>query len=111
MQGFAEQEYTVGEDFVVSEENAERYEIAKEFANVAEKAETLNYGVLDLKDLKDIRFTYRSKIRLYLGDSSNLTQKIEKAISIMQSAEAGDKTGYINLKYDIGAYFMEGAME
>ena len=111
VQGFADQEYTVGDDFVVSEENAERYRIAKEFASVAEKAETLNYGVLDLKDLKDIRFTYRSKIRLYLGDSSNLTQKLEKAISIMQSAEAGDKTGYINLKYDIGAYFMEGTME
>ena len=111
VQGLVEQEYTVGESFSVSQENAERFRIASEFAKLAEGAETLNYGVLDLKDLQDIRFTYRSKIRLYLGDSSNLTEKLEKAVGIMQSADIGDKTGYINLKYDIGAYFMEGAME
>ena len=111
VQGLAEQEYTVGEAFVVSEENAERFRIAQEFAEAAEDAETLNYGVLDLKDVKDIKFTYRSKIRLYLGDSSNIATKIESAIGIMNSADIGDKTGYINLKYDIGAYFMEGTME
>ncbi len=111
VQGLTLQEYTVGEAFIVSEENAERFSFAREFAKIADKAETLNYGVLDLKDMKDIQFTYRSKIRIYLGDSNNLAEKLEKAISIMQSADTGDKTGYINLKYDIGAYFMEGTME
>ena len=111
VQGLADQEYTVGEEFIVSEENAERFRIAKEFAKAAENAETLNYGVLDLKDINDIKFTYRSKIRLYLGDSSNIETKMERAIGIMNSADVGDKTGYINLKYDIGAYFMEGTME
>ena len=111
VQGLVEQEYIVGEDFTVSEENAERYKIARDFAKAAENAETLNYGVLDLKDLSDIKFTYRSKIRLYLGDSTNIASKIEKAIEIMNSSDIGDKTGYINLKYDIGAYFMEGTME
>ena len=111
VQGLVEQEYTVGDDFIVSEENAERYKIAREFAKAAEKADTLNYGVLDLKDLNDIKFTFRSKIRLYLGDSTNIASKLEKAIGIMNSADIGDKTGYINLKYDIGAYFMEGTME
>ena len=111
VQGLAEQEYTVGELFVVSEENAQKFKIAQEFAKYAENAETLNYGVLDLKDVGDIRFTYRSKIRLYLGDSSNLATKIDSAVGIMNSADVGDKTGYINLKYDIGAYFMEGTME
>lgn len=111
VQGLTMQEYTVGEKFNVSQENAERFAVAQEFARVAEKAETLNYGVLDLKDMKDIRFTYRSKIRIYLGDSNNLSEKLEKAISIMQSTDTQDKTGYINLKYDIGAFFMEGTME
>lgn len=111
VQGLVEQEYIVGEDFSVSEENAERYKIARDFAKAAGSAETLNYGVLDLKDTNDIKFTYRSKIRLYLGDSSNLASKVEKAVGIMNSADVGDKTGYINLKYDIGAYFMEGTME
>ena len=111
VQGLADQEYTVGEEFVVSEENAERFRIAQEFAKAAENAETLNYGVLDLKDISDIKFTYRSKIRLYLGDSSNLETKIERANGIMNSSDVGEKTGYINLKYDIGAYFMEGTME
>ena len=111
VQGLVMQEYTVGETFKVSEENAERFRVASEFAKIAEKADTLNYGVLDLKDMSDITFTYRSRIRLYLGDSSNLSDKLQKAISIMQSAEIGEKTGYINLKYDIGAYFMEGTME
>lgn len=109
--GLVLQEYTVGESFEVSEENAERFKVAREFAEIAEKADTLNYGVLDLKDMKDIKFTYRSKIRLYLGDSNNLSEKLEKAVKIMQSTDTGDKTGYINLKYDIGAYFMEGTME
>ena len=67
--------------------------------------------MLDLKDLKDITFTYRSKIRLYLGDGSNLATKLDNAIRIMDSSDIGDKTGYINLKYDIGAYFMEGSMK
>ena len=111
VQGLAIQEYTVGETFVVSDENSERFKVAREFAKIAEKADTLNYGVLDLKDMSDIKFTYHSKIRLYLGDGNNLSEKLQKAISIMQSAEIGDKTGYINLKYDIGAYFMEGTME
>lgn len=109
--GLTMQEYVVGETFEVSEENAERYKIARAFAKAADGAETLNYGVLDLKDIKDIQFTYRSNIRIYLGDSDNLSEKLQKAISIMQSADVGDKTGYINLKYDIGAYFMEGTME
>ena len=111
VQGLVEQEYVVGENFTASAENTERFKIALEFASVAEKAETLNYGVLDLKDLDDITFTYRSKIRLYLGDSDNLQKKMESAIGIMRDSDIGDKTGYINLKYDIGAYFMEGSME
>ena len=111
VQGLSEQEYTVGESFKPSEENTERFKIALEFAKAAEKADTLNYGVLDLKDLKDITFTYRSKIRLYLGDGKNLQKKIESAVGIMNESDIGDKTGYINLKYDIGAYFMEGSMQ
>lgn len=111
VQGLTEQEYTVGEAFVPSEENTERYEIARRFAKAAENAEILNYGVLDLTDLKDIVFTYRSKVRLYLGDGDNLEKKIESAVRIMKTEDVGDKTGYINLKYDIGAYFMEGSMK
>ena len=111
VQGLAEQEYTVGETFTVSEENAERYKIAREFAKVTADAGTLNYGVLDLKDMNDITFTYHSKIRLYLGDGTNIETKLRHAIEIMETSDIGDKTGYINLKYDIGAYFMEGSMK
>lgn len=109
--GLTEQEYTVGESFIAGEENAYRYELAKRFAKAAEKAETLNYGVLDLTDLKDITFTYRSKIRLYLGKGDDLDEKIANAVEILGKEEVGDKTGYINLKYDIRAYFMEGSMK
>ena len=111
VQGLEEQEYTVGESFTASEINAERYDIARRFVRATEKAQTLNYGVLDLTDLKDITFTYRSKIRLYFGDSDNIETKMARAIEIMESADVGDKTGYINLKYDIGSYFMEGSMK
>lgn len=111
VQGLTEQEYIVGENFKASEENKERFKIALEFATVAEQSDTLNYGVLDLNDLKDITFTYHSKIRLYLGDGENLQKKMERAIGIMNESDIGDKTGYINLKYDIGAYFMEGSMQ
>ena len=111
VQGLVEQEYTVGEEFKASVENAERFKIAREFAMVAEASDTLSYGVLDLKDLKDITFTYRSRIRLYLGDGNNLEKKMKSAIGIMNESDIGDKTGYINLKYDIGAYFMEGSMQ
>ena len=111
VQGMTEQEYTVGESFAVSQENAERYKIACEFAKATENAETLNYGVLDMRDLKDITFTYRSKVRIYLGDGDNLSEKLQRAIDIMKSSEVGDKSGYINLKYDIGAFFMEGSMK
>ncbi len=111
VQGLTEQEYTVGEKFQASDENTERFKIALEFAKAAEESDTLNYGVLDLKDLKDITFTYRSKIRLYLGDGENLKKKMERAIEIMNESDIGEKTGYINLRYDIATYFMEGSMQ
>ena len=111
VQGLTEQEYTVGEDFVASEENADRYELAMRFVKATEGAEILNYGVLDLTDLRDITFTYRSKIRLYLGNGDDLSEKIANAVDILTNEEVGDKTGYINLKYDIRAYFMEGSMK
>ena len=111
VQGLVEQEYIVGEPFTVSEENAERYKIARDFAKATANSETLNYGVLDLKDLNDITFTYQSKIRLYLGDGSNIGTKLSNAIKIMESSDIGDKTGYINLKYDSASYFMEGSMK
>ena len=109
--GLAEQDYTVGEMFVPSEENKEKYDIAHSVAFAADGNEIINTGTIDVSDIKDITLTYKSRLRVYLGSEDNLQSKLSIAEDVMVDNKAQNKTGYINAKYDVAAYFMQGSMQ
>ncbi|MBQ7294884.1 MAG: FtsQ-type POTRA domain-containing protein [Clostridia bacterium] len=111
VQGMTEQTYTVGEKFEPIKENSEKFEIAMQVALAADSNEIINTGVINVKDIGDITLTYKSRLRVYLGNSSNLPSKLSVAETVMLDNKAQNKTGYINAKYDIGAYFMQGSMD
>lgn len=111
LQGLKPQEFTVGEAYVPSEENKERYEIACAVAEAADSNEIINCGIINVSDLKDITLTYQSRMRLYLGDSSKLQAKMASAEAVMKENNAQTKTGYINVEFSVGAYFMPGSMK
>lgn len=109
--GLAEQEYTLGEIFEPSEENKEKYDLACEVAFAADTNAILNTGTINVTDKKDITLTYKSRLRIYLGSGDKLQSKLQTAERVMIENKAQNKTGYINAKYDIAEYFMQGSME
>ena len=109
--GLADQEYTVGEKFVPSEENKQKYEIAFEIASAADNNEVINCGTIDVSDVGNLTLTYKSRLRVYLGTQDKLSSKLAIAEQVMNDNQAQNKTGYINAKYDIAAYFMQGTMD
>ena len=109
--GLTEQTYTVGEMFSPSEDNKEKYDIACRVALAAEGNEIINSGTIDVSKTNDITLTYKSRLRVYLGSEDNLASKLSIAERVMLDNNAQNKTGYINAKYDIGAYFMQGSMQ
>ncbi len=111
VEGMKEQAYTLGEMFVPDEANAQKFSVLKELASAVENNEIINSGVIDIENINDITLTYKSRLRIYLGDSKNLSSKLKQAEDVLKSNGAEEKTGYVNVKYDIGAYFMQGSMD
>lgn len=111
VQGMQEQDCTVGEMFTPTDKNKEKFNIVLELASAAENNKIITYGVINVEDLEDITLTYKSKLRIYLGDGRNLTSKLSQAEQVIEDNEAQDKIGYVNVKYNIGAYFMQGSMD
>lgn len=109
--GMKQQEYTVGETFTPTPENEERFNIVLRLAEAAENNEIFTYGIIDVENLQDITLTYNSKICVYLGDGSSLASKLSQAEKVIVDSEAKDKVGYVNVKYNIGAFYMQGTME
>ncbi len=111
VKGMKEQTYTLGEMFVPDEANSQKFSVLKELASAVENNEIITCGVIDIEDINDITLTYKSRLRVYLGDSKNLSSKLKQAEDVLKSNGAEEKTGYVNVKYDIGAYFMQGSMD
>lgn len=111
VQGMKTQQCTVGEMFTPTTENEERFRIVLLLAQAAENNETVTYGIINVEDIKNITLTYNSKLRIYLGDGNNLTSKLAQAEKVIAESNAKDKVGYVNVKYDIGAYYMQGTMD
>lgn len=111
VEGMKQQQCTVGEMFTPTDENAERFKIVLLLAQAAENNETVTYGIIDVEDIENITLTYNSKLRLYFGDGSNLQSKMTQAEKVIADNDAINKVGYVNVKYSIGAYYMQGTME
>lgn len=107
--GLKAQSAEVGTVFEPSEENLEKYNLAKELVLAMQKEGVILSGTINLKNSKNVRVLYDGRIMLYLGDCSNLTERLSLASKVLISPQTEGKTGYIDLRFDKAAYFNEGS--
>ncbi|MBQ9912655.1 MAG: FtsQ-type POTRA domain-containing protein [Clostridia bacterium] len=112
-EGFEEQKVTVGESFVPSENNKEKYETVREIVAVLEKTGKFAKGTINVSDLKDVSVIYDSRINIYLGDCSRLEAQLEAAINVIGQDEdiINGQTGYIETRYEGQTTFKPGSMK
>ena len=111
MEGFDSQLCAPGDIFVPEGENAERYAFMQQIVPILEKYKVFNKSVVNLQNMQDITITVDGRYRAYMGDCEyDLEYKIKYLSEILKEAKAIGKTGYINLRYDVG-YFKPGSME
>jgi hypothetical protein len=84
--------------------------MAQKIAYEAENA-GLSKGTIDVTDLQKITFTYDGRIRIYLGDAKNLSDKMEFASKTVAVAAPDKQTGYIDMRFSERGYFSEGSMD
>ncbi|MGN0486727.1 MAG: cell division protein FtsQ/DivIB [Acutalibacteraceae bacterium] len=108
--GMTAQEYTVGEPYVPIEDNQEKYKMACELAQAAFESELLASGVINVSDIREITFTYQSRIRIYFGKNPDFKKSVELAEAIIREIDGTKPTGYIDLSFSRPT-FMQGIME
>lgn len=109
--GLEKQEIELCATFVPSEENAERYETAKRIISALKENGSFKKGILNVKDLTDITFTYDSRVRLYLGDGGEIESQLSLGAETMLKGVAEGQKAYIDLRYSNKAYLYVGSME
>ena len=107
--GLAEQSAEAGAVFEPSAENAEKYSLAKELVSAMESDGVILKGVINVKDTENVRVLYDDRIMIYLGDCSELSERISLAGKVLRSSQTEGKKGYIDLRFDKAAYFNEGS--
>lgn len=100
-----------GAYFEPAQDDAARYEAAKLIVSAAEKIDGLSSGVINVKDIENITFTYDSRVRIYLGDAKEIDSKLDFAMRTIASAAAEKQTGYIDMRFSERGYFSEGSMD
>lgn len=111
IEGFEQQAATEGETFVPTENNAAKYERAKEIISVISSVEGLSSGTLDLTDEKNITFTYESRMKIYLGACEKLESQLRLAMEVIKDGANEKQTGYIDTRFGNKAYMALGSME
>ncbi len=109
--GFEEQTAAAGEQYIPSENNLEKYNKAKELVAALEKVEGFSSGVIDLANLKDITYTYDSRIRIYLGEGEAPDKQLSLAMEVIKDSASEGQTGYIDMRFSDKAYLALGSME
>lgn len=107
--GLSEQTAEVGTAFEPSAENLEKYNLAVELVRVMEDDGVILKGVINVKSTNNVSVLYDDRIMIYLGDCSNLAERISLAGKVLNSPQTEGKEGYIDLRFDKAAYFNEGS--
>lgn len=110
VEGLTYKKHSVGSVYspVIGEES--KYETARSIALEAEKVGLL-IGTVNVKDMEKITFTYDGRVRIYLGDASELRTKMEFAAKTIAVAATDKQTGYIDMRFSERGYFSEGSMD
>ncbi len=109
--GLEAQEVEVASEFEPSENNKEKFELARKTVSAIESKGVMKKAEINLEDLSDVRVTYDSRIMIYLGDCKDLENRISLASDVIETAASQGQTGYIDTRYDGRAYFNEGTMK
>ncbi len=110
IEGLTYKKHSLGEIYSPSEGEETRYEMAKSIALEAERVGMLS-GVVNVKDMDKITFTYDGRIRIYLGNASELQSKMDFAVKTIAKAAPEKQTGYIDMRFSERGYFSEGSMD
>lgn len=108
--GFESQEFSEGDTYKPSSENAERYELMKQIVTLFDKGNVVDSAEIELQNTDDVRVVYKDKIAVYLGDCNNLEEQIPYASGIIAQVDAAGKGGYIDMRFE-PAPFRPGSME
>lgn len=109
--GLEEQTATAGEQYVPAENNLEKYNKAKSLVAELEKVEGFSSGIIDVTDLKNITYTYDSRIRIYLGEGETPDKQLSLAMEVIKDSASEGQTGYIDMRFSDKAYLALGSME
>ena len=110
VEGLTYKKHEIGSVYTPVKGEESKYEMAQKIALEAEKA-GLSKGTINVSDLNKITFTYDSRIRIYLGDAKDLSDKMEFASKTIAAAAPDKQTGYIDMRFSERGYFSEGSMD
>lgn len=110
VEGLTYKKHEIGSVYTPVKGEEGKYEMAQKIALEAEKA-GLSKGTINVTDLSKITFTYDSRIRIYLGDAKDLSDKMEFASKTIAVAAPDKQTGYIDMRFSERGYFSEGSMD
>lgn len=111
LDGLEEQTAATGEQYIPNENNIEKYNKAKELVLALEKVEGFSSGIIDVTNLKDITYTYDSRIRIYLGEGESPDKQLSLAMEVIKDSASDGQTGYIDMRFSDKAYLALGSME
>lgn len=109
--GFEAQEAEIASRYEPSENNKEKFDLARKMVSAIESKGIIKKAEIDLTDLSDVTITYDSRIMIYLGDCKDLENRVSLASDVIETAASQGQTGYIDTRYDGRAYFNEGTMK
>mgnify|MGYP003294017026 CR=1 FL=1 len=107
--GFDAQFFDQGDTYKPEGANQQRYKLMEKIVSLYEKNEVVTSAVINLQNTSDVSVIIDDKIAVYLGDCDNLEEKIPYSSGIIQQVKAAGKTGYIDMRFDLG-FFMPGSM-
>ncbi len=110
IEGLTYQKHEIGSVYIPVTGEESKYEMAQKIALEAEKS-GLSKGTINVTDLEKITFTYDGRIRIYLGDAKDLSDKMEFASKTIAVAAPDKQTGYIDMRFSERGYFSEGSMD
>ncbi|MCM1392857.1 MAG: FtsQ-type POTRA domain-containing protein [Faecalibacterium sp.] len=110
LDGFTEQQYEVGENFVPNEKNEEKYETAKQLISAIEKVGLKNCTVINLNKLDEICITCDSKIKIYVESGTDFERRLKLAQMTIDSKIKSGSKYYIDLRYSDRAILKDGEL-
>ena len=107
--GFDQQFFEQGDTYEPEGGNKQRYKLMEKIVSLYEKNGVVKSATINLQNPSDVSVVIDDKVTVYFGDCDNLEEKIPYSSGIIQQVRAAGKSGYIDMRFDLG-YFKPGSM-